>query len=138
MESLDLDERLNRAVAALISAVEMDGGGIYLLEPDDRTPTLRSHAGHSERFVREMHRLQVGEGATGRAVAEGRPIALDIEHYQAARAEVVRAEGLLSMASAPIQGADRLVGGVVISSRRRRTFEPEGSICSRRSASSWR
>lgn len=66
-----------------------------LLEPDNKTLTLRIYRGLSEEFVKNIQRFNVGEGVSGRAVAERKQVVLDVSDYPTARlAPVVANEGM--------------------------------------------
>ena len=53
-ESLELEKTLNSAVEATLEALEIEIGGIYLLEPDGETLTLRVVRGVSDETARNL------------------------------------------------------------------------------------
>jgi len=125
-ESLDLEKTLNNAFEATLEALSVEAGGIYLLESDGETMTLRVHRGHSDEFVESVQRLKVGEGIFGKAVVEKRPIVLDVSEYPTQRlSPLVVREGFQTMASIPLLSAGQAVGALNLGTRRMRAFPPE-------------
>jgi GAF domain-containing protein/CheY-like chemotaxis protein len=122
-QSLDLDEILNNTLDTTLEVLEVESGGIYLLEPSDEAMTLRVHRGLSEESVTALRQLQLGEGISDRAVAQGKPVILDVPDYPAERLTpfVVR-EGFQSLASAPLLSAGKPVGALTLATRRPRAF----------------
>jgi len=72
--SLDLDTILDDALNKVSEAVDIDAGGIYLLDERNDELTLTAHLGLSESFLQKMRRLKVGEGAVGRTAQSVRPV----------------------------------------------------------------
>ena len=77
-QSLDLEEIFNDALEETLAVLEIEAGGILLIEPDGETMALRVHRGLSEEFVAAVRRIRLGEGISGQAVAEGKPVVLDV------------------------------------------------------------
>ena len=75
-QSLELDEILNDALEKTLEVLEIEAGDILLMEPEGETMTLQVHRGLSEEFVQAVQRMKVGEGISGQAVAEGKPVVL--------------------------------------------------------------
>lgn len=125
-QSLELNEILSNAMDATLDALRIEAGGIVLLEPDDETLTLRIHRGLSEEFVRNLHHFSVGEGVSGRAVAERKPVVLDVSEYPTARlAPVMAQEGLETFASTPLISGGKAIGALTLGTKRVRAFPPE-------------
>ena len=125
-QSLDLAEILNDSVDKVLETLEVEAGGIFLLEPDGETMTLRVHRGLSDEFVRAVQHIRLGEGISGRAAAEGKPVVLDVPDYPTERLapHVVR-EGFQTLASTPLFSTGELVGALNLATRRPRAFPPE-------------
>jgi PAS domain S-box-containing protein len=125
-QSLDLDEILNDALGRVLEVLEVEAGGIYLLEPDGERMTLRVHRGHSDEFVGNVRRIRLGEGVSGRAAAERQAVVLNASDYPTERlaAFIVR-EGIQNFASMPLLSGGKLVGVLNLATHRQRTFLPE-------------
>jgi PAS domain S-box-containing protein len=125
-ESLDLERRLNSAMEAALAALDIKVGGIYLMDPDGETLTLRVYRGVSDKVAKGLQHVKLGEGLSGRAAAEKQPIILDVQDYPSERlAPYILREGLQSLASVPLLAAGQAVGAMNLSARRPRAFSPE-------------
>ena len=125
-QSLELEEVLNDAVTATLEALQIEVGGIYLLEPDGETMILRVHRGASEEFVEAVQRIRLGEGISGQAAAEGKPVVLDVPDYPTERlAPFVLKEGFQTLASAPLLSKGQALGALTLGTRRPRAFPPQ-------------
>ena len=126
-QSLDLEEMLNTALEATLKALEIEAGGIFLLEPDGETMILRLHHGVSEEFVKNVQRIKLGEGVSGRAAAEKKPVVLDAPDYPTERlAPFIVQEGIQTLASTPLLSGGKLVGAMNLVARRPHAFPPDG------------
>ncbi len=125
-ESFDPEERLKRILGVTLHALEMEAGGIYLLEADGETMTLRAARGHSPEFLVQVASQKVDEGVVGRAATEKKPVLFDISEYPTERlAPVVAREGMQSIAAVPILWQDHVLGAINLGSRAARSLSPE-------------
>ena len=125
-ESLDLEKTLNNAVKATFEALDIEVGGIYLLEPDGGMLRLRVHRGISDETAKNLEWVKLGEGMSGKATAEKKPLVLDLQHYPSQRlAPHIVQENLQSSASVPLLSGGQAVGAINLSTRRVRAFPPE-------------
>jgi signal transduction histidine kinase len=125
-QSLNLEETLTNAVEATLGALDVEVGGVYLMEPDGETLTLRVYRGVSDEVARNLQRVKLGEGMSGRAAAEKKPVVLDVQDYPSQRlAPYIVQERLQSLASTPLLSAGQAVGVMNLSTRRVRAFPPE-------------
>ena len=125
-QSLNLEETLNNALEATLGVLDVEVGGIYLMEPDGETLTLRVVRGVSEEVARNLLHVKLGEGISGRAVAEQRLVILDVQDYPSERlAPYIVQEGLQSLGSIPLLSGGQAIGAMNLSTRRVRAFLPE-------------
>jgi PAS domain S-box-containing protein len=125
-ESLDLEKTLNNAVKATFEALDIEVGGIYLLEPDGEMLRLRVHRGISDETAKNLEWVKLGEGMSGKAAVEKKPLVLDLQHYPSERlAPYIVQENLQSSASVPLLSGGQAVGAINLSTRRVRAFPPE-------------
>ncbi|MGD9144828.1 MAG: GAF domain-containing protein [Anaerolineae bacterium] len=110
-QSLDLDETLDGALSTTMQVMEVEAGGIYLL--DERTGTLivAAQQGFSPRFVAGVDGLKVGEGFSGRVIESGQPLVVnDASADPRLTRMVVREEGLRSLAIVPLRSKGQVLG----------------------------
>jgi PAS domain S-box-containing protein len=125
-ESLDLEKTLNNAVEATLEALEIEVGGIYLMEPGGEALTLRVGRGVSDEVAKNLQHVKLGEGLSGRAAVEKKPVVLDVQDYPSQRlAPYILGEGFQTLASTPLLSAGQAVGAMNLSTRRPRAFPPE-------------
>ncbi|OGD24748.1 MAG: hypothetical protein A2Y69_15520 [Candidatus Aminicenantes bacterium RBG_13_59_9] len=125
-QSLELEEILQRTLEATLEALEVEVGGIYLLESDGKSLTLRAVRGVSDQTIENVRHVKWGEGLSGRAVAEKKPVVQDVKDYPSKRlAPSIIKENLKSLASIPLLSGGQVVGAMNISARRARAFPPE-------------
>ncbi len=127
-ETLDLDQILKVAIEKTMEFLDADTGTINLLQEDGKTLLLVAHRGLSDEFVKNVETIQLGEGISGRAAAERKPIIMDIPNYPSKRlAPFIIKEGLQSLVSVPLLAKDRVLGAINVGSRKPDAF-PENKI----------
>ena len=127
-QTLDLDQILNVAVEKTMEVLDADVGGIYLLQEDGKTMLLVVHRGISDELLKHTERIQLGEGISGHAAAERKPVIMDIAQYPSSRlAPFLVKEGLQSLVSVPLLAKDRALGAINVGSRKPNAF-PENKI----------
>ena len=124
--SLNLEEILNDAVEVTLNTMGIEAGGIFLLEPDGEMLTFQAYRGVSDEFVQNVQHVKLGEGISGRAAAEKKPVVLDVPDYPTERlAPFILKEGFKTLASTPLLAGGELVGALNLGTRRVRAFPPE-------------
>jgi signal transduction histidine kinase/HAMP domain-containing protein len=109
--SLDLQEILSNALDKTLEVMEIEAGGIYLLDEETGVLMLAAQHGFSPQFVGEIDRLKVGEGFSGRVVQSGQPLVVrDISADPRLTRMVVREEGLRSLVSVPLSSKRKVLG----------------------------
>ena len=122
--SLNLGEVLNEALDKVLEVTGLESGAIYLWDRASGELKLTVHRGLSEEFVRQVSRMRLGEGVTGRAAMSGEPIVVD-EYVKDRRAlPAAMQENLRAMVSMPLKSKDKVLGVMNIASRRERRFAP--------------
>ena len=125
-QTLDLEKILNDALEATLDILGIEAGGIYLHKLDEEMLTLHVHRGVSDEFVKNVQHVKLGEGISGRAAAEKRPVVLDVSEYPTERwAPFILQEGIKTLASTPLLSSGELVGAMNLVMRQPRTFSPE-------------
>ncbi len=108
---LDLQQILNNALDKTLEVMQIEAGGIYLLDEETGMLTLAAQHGFSPQFVAEIDGLKVGEGFSGRVAQSGQPLVIkDIAADARLTRVVVREEGLRSLVSVPLSSKRKVLG----------------------------
>jgi PAS domain S-box-containing protein len=125
LSSLDLQIMLDHVTPTMIQELGGTAGGIYVLEPDGVTMTLRSHFGHSEEFVNSVRQIKRGEGISGKALSESKTIVIRLDAYPTERLTgLITQSGFQTMVSAPLMAGGEAIGALNLGFREVRTFSP--------------
>jgi two-component sensor histidine kinase/putative methionine-R-sulfoxide reductase with GAF domain len=123
--SLDLAEVFELIASKVADALDTDACFVYIY--DELADTLELRATHGTRFDDPAHRprMQLGEGITGTAAAEGRPIMIARDAHLDSR--FVRFPNLPedeyeSILAVPVLARDRLEGALNVRTRLPREF----------------
>jgi serine phosphatase RsbU (regulator of sigma subunit) len=110
-ESLELDVVLDTALTEVMKAMEVNNGGIYLLDESTGLLTVKRHKNFTPQFLKEMGTVSMDQGCTGRAARTkeifagyGRPE----KKYICSDAE--RLMGLDCLVAAPILFKGKVIG----------------------------
>ena len=77
-QSLNLDKVLQLALDKVLEVMELEGGGLYLLEANAGEMVLKVHRNLAEEFVGRVSRMEVGiEGFTDSPLRTGRVLVVD-------------------------------------------------------------
>jgi GAF domain-containing protein/HAMP domain-containing protein len=122
-QSLDLDEVLNDALDKTLQVMDIEAGGIYLLNETAGVLTVAVQRGFSPQFVAEIDRLKVGEGFSGRVAQSGQPLVVrDLTNDPRLTRMAVREEGLRSLATVPLSSRGKVLGTLFAVTRGYREF----------------
>jgi GAF domain-containing protein len=122
-QSLDLDEVLSDALDKTLQMMEIEAGGIYLLDEESEVLTVAIQRGFSPQFVAEIDRLKVGEGFSGRVAQSGQPLVVrDVSTDPRLTRMVVQEEGLQSVAIVPLSSKGTVMGTLFAVTRGYREF----------------
>jgi GAF domain-containing protein/HAMP domain-containing protein len=129
--TLDLDELLGAALDKTLEVVEVEAGGIYLLQDESVSPwkgklRIASHRGMSEGFVSEIDNLDLGEGFSGRVVESGEPLVVrNLHRDPRLTRSVVARSGFRTVAIVPLATRDETWGSLFVITRSDREFAPQ-------------
>jgi nitrate/nitrite-specific signal transduction histidine kinase len=122
-QSLDLDEILNNALQQTLQVMDIDAGGIYLLDEETMILNIVAQHGFSPMLVAEIDALEVGEGFSGQVVQTGQPLVVnDVSADSRLTREVVKQEGLRSLAIVPLSSKGKTLGTLFTSAHGYREF----------------
>jgi len=122
-QSLDLDEILDDALDKTLQMVEIEAGGIYLLDEEAGMLTITVQRGFSPQLLAEIDRLKVGEGFSGRVAQSGQPLVVrNVSADPRLTRMAVREEGLQSVAIVPLSSKGKVLGTLFAITRGYREF----------------
>lgn len=106
-----LDEILNLIVAMTAESMKFKIVTVMLLDEEKQELVIRATQSSSREYIRKPN-LKLGESLAGKAISEGRPIAvLDVRNTPEYRyPDIARREGLCSMICVPLSLRDKVVG----------------------------
>ena len=124
--ALDLDTTLDLIVRQTTEIMGVDSCAIYLLDTDDVTLRLRASTGLARRAL-GLATLQVGEGMTGYAVVQNRPVyAADAQHDPHFKwLEDTEERRFLSLLAVPLLLNDRPIGALNVQTAAPRDYTAE-------------
>jgi PAS domain S-box-containing protein len=125
---LDLEKVLAETLPLIVDVVGAAGAEVLLLDDDGGLTWATSH-GLSDRFVAAAltHRLQVGEGLVGHALAARAPVLVDdLQHEsQFLRRELALANGYQTLWCVPLVAQSKAVGTLQLYGNAERRPSPE-------------
>lgn len=122
-QSLDLDEILYSALDESLQVMEIEAGGIYLMNEKSKVLNIAAQRGFSPQFVSEVNNITIGEGFSGRVAQSGQPLVVkNVSTDPRLTRKVVREEGLRSMASVPLAVKGKVLGTLFAITRGDREF----------------
>jgi GAF domain-containing protein/HAMP domain-containing protein len=111
--SLDLQEILTDALDKTLEVVDIEAGGIYLLDEAADVLTIAVQRGFNPQFVAEVDNLRVGEGFSGRVIQSGQPLVVrDISTDPRLTRMAAREEGFHSLVSVPLISKGKALGAL--------------------------
>jgi len=125
-QTLDMEIIFRDALSKTLEVTGTEAGGIYILEPDGKTLSLKKHQGISSELVQEFSTIMVGKGVSGMAVSSGKTVMLDIQKYpDPDQLSLLVKDGVVSIISTPLVAKGKPVGALTIINRRLRSFSQE-------------
>ncbi len=125
-QTLDLEIIFRDALSKTLEVTRTEAGGIYILEPDGKTLSLKKHQGISTELAQAFSTVMVGKGVSGMAVSSGKTVILDVQNYpNPDQLSLLVKDGILSIISTPLVAKGKAVGTLTIINRKFRSFSQE-------------
>jgi PAS domain S-box-containing protein len=126
-QSLDLNTILRDALARVLELVDMDAGGVYLLEESGATMILRAHQGGApfDSGQEAIRQLPVDGGLPGLAVTAGHPVVLDVGDVSEQFPESPIGKSFPTVVVTPLLSKGWVIGAMTLGSRRARPVASE-------------
>lgn len=127
--NLELNELLGRIVDMVINVTSADSCFIYLYDKQNNELTLRAASGKKREILGEI-RLKLGEGVTGWAAREKKPVALSSKAYTDPRFKTFTSlaeDRYESFLAVPILSKDEIIGVMNVHNKKEHEY-PEDQI----------
>ena len=112
-QSHDLGQILNDALDETLQVMNIESGGIYLLDEAAQILTVAAQRGFTPHFTNEIDNLKIEEGFSGQVIQTGQPLIIkDISKDPRLTRMIVRKEGLRSMAMVPVSSKGKAIGSL--------------------------
>lgn len=133
--TLDLDTSMQMVVETVAEVIGVEACSVYLYDKNSDDLTLRATRGLNAAAIGQV-RIELGDGVTGVAAKEGRPVSVHDVYNDARfmREPMLAEEAFRSLLAVPIVlfsaerfhvGADKLQGVITIQTNGPRDFSPE-------------
>ena len=125
-QSLNLDLILNETLEKVLEVTDCQAGGIYILNQPDKVLELKACKGLSSEAVKDIDRLEIGEGFSGRIALAGEPITVeDINQDPRLTRLIMKREGLHSYLGVPLKSKGKILGTLFVITQQDRRYNPE-------------
>lgn len=125
-QSLNLDLILNETLDKVLEVTDCQAGGIYILNQADKMLELKSCKGLSSEAVKEIDKLKLGEGFSGRIALTGEPITVeDISQDPRLTRMVMKREGLHSYLGVPLKSKGKILGTLFVITQQDRRYNSD-------------
>lgn len=122
-EMLALEQVLNNALERVKRLMGIESGAILLANEQRGEVSAASCGGISNRFLEKLKKLPTDSSITGRLILSGMPVVIeDTAKYPQLADNLVREEGLKSVAAVPLRSSGRVIGTLIIASRKLHSF----------------
>jgi len=123
-QSLDMDKVLQLALDRVLEMMELDGGGLYLLEAGTGKMVLKAHRNLAEEFVGRVSSTEVwAESFTDALFKAGQVLVIDDLSQHPVMSEIVGdGNGYCPLAAVPLKVEDRVVGVMNLLGQTGRSF----------------
>ena len=125
-QTLNLDLILNETLDKVLEVTDCQAGGIYILNQTDKMLELKSCKGLSSEAVKEVDKLKLGEGFSGRIALTGEPITVeDISQDPRLTRMVMKREGLHSYLGVPLKSKGKILGTLFVITQQDRRYNSD-------------
>jgi signal transduction histidine kinase len=121
--SLDLNKILNDALVETLELMQIEAGGIYLLQDSDDVLSIEAYQGLSESFISEIDNLNVGEGFSGRVIQSGEVLVIpEISQDSRLTRSIVKDSGYHTLVVVPLISRGKSLGTLFLLTRDQRAY----------------
>ena len=125
-KSLELNDVLTSSLESVVSVMKVDAALVFLLDEKVGELSVAAYEGVSERFIRSISGIKLGEGFNGRVAQTGEPLFVeDVSQDTGTTKIAVMKEGIKSQLIVPLKSKGRVVGTLCAAMRSPRQFSRE-------------
>jgi PAS domain S-box-containing protein len=125
-QSLNLEVILKEAIDKVLEVTDCRAGGIYILNQLNEELELKAVKGLSREAVKEIDKLKLGEGFSGRIALNGEPIMVeDITQDPRLTRLIMKKEGVHSYLGVPLKSKGKILGTLFVITQKNRKYNLE-------------
>jgi len=122
-ESLELDQVLNNSLDKVTQLMAVETAAILLANEQKGGVSTVARGGVSTKFLDKLKELPINNSNTGRLTLSGMPIVVEnTSKYPQLADELVREEGLQSIAAVPLRSSGKVIGTLIVASHNLHSF----------------
>ncbi len=122
---LDMDKMLNKVLEKVVRVLNIEAGGIFIINHKHDSFILRAHTGLSKGFIEDISSMPLGSGTLTAQIAKtNKPLWVeDLSIYPTIKQESVKKENLGGYCGVPIDSTGgKIVGVLIVTSHKLRKF----------------
>jgi PAS domain S-box-containing protein len=120
-----IEEYARSVLSLTIDLLHYDAGGVYLVDPDQKTARIVCKKNIDPEFIREVDNLDIRSPPFDALFIRGEPVFLN--NFETTLPRAAEISGFHAVASIPIVSQDNVIGALNIASRQRTPVGPEDS-----------
>jgi len=110
----------------LAGILDMDGGGVYIIDEDRKVLSCVFHKGVSDDFIEKAGRVRMGEDIPGRVAVTGEGIMVpDVSKDYRVERSILKFSGVRGYCCIPVRGKERILGVICLFSFHEHYFTEE-------------
>ncbi len=122
-QTLNLEMILEETIDKVLEVTECHAGGIYILNQATKELELKTCRGLSSEAVKEVDKLKLGEGFSGRIALNGEPIMVeDITQDPRLTRLIMKKEGVHSYLGVPLKSKGKILGTLFVITQKNRKY----------------
>lgn len=125
-QSLELSQVLSSSVESVVNVMKVDAAMVFLLDEKSKVLNIAAYEGLSERFIKNINGIKLGEGFNGKVAQTGEPLFVeDVSQDPGATKMMVLSEGIKSQLIVPLKSKGKVVGTLCVAIRSPRQFRQD-------------
>ncbi len=125
-QSLDLTATLQTALDAVLSVIDVEAGGISLIDERAGELVMRAQRGWKQDFITTPMRIKLGQGMSGHVITTGEVVVSgDVSKDPRLVVPAVAEENIQAMAMAPMHARGKVIGVLSVMSYKPYSFDEQ-------------
>lgn len=121
-QTLNLETILEETIDKVLEVTECHAGGIYILNQATKELELKTCRGLSSEAVKEVDKLKLGEGFSGRIALNGEPIMVEDITQDPRLTRLMKKEGVYSYLGVPLKFKGKILGTLFVITQKNRKY----------------